>query len=55
MSDEKKEILLGANARETPNSIKFPTGMKENPSPSLADFLMTQRADNLGGDPETIR
>lgn len=54
MSDEKKEILLGANAREVPNSIKFPTGMKENPSPSLADFLMTQRADNLGGDPETI-
>ena len=54
MSDEKKEILLGANVRETPNSIKFPTGMKENPSPSLADFLMTQRADNLGGDPETI-
>lgn len=54
MSEEKKEILFGANAREVPNSIKFPTGMKENPTPSLADFLMTQRADNLGGDPETI-
>lgn len=36
------------------SSIKFPTGMRQKESAEWTDILLTQRADNLGGDPETL-